>query len=1004
MYKNLLRGGLLQHPEKNEEPDQEQKENSIKIFKILISFISALFRDNPDEKYFYGEKKLFINNSQIVFKFIHRVKNILVDFDLNFKNLTLDFTNLKNSFVNKFEDLKNSLNEKGLEKIFKNLKETLNKEKIYCNQKNSTVLKYSYDKLKENIKFFIEDFTENKIRDDQNFVNHLYLKILENFYKNIDHDRISINLISKNKISEKRYLKVFETILEMIKINCKKEKINLSFVEDILILSCQTSENIFFRELENCKYEFSYHNLLEINSFLCKFFNINSVLKLSSQENQKIQYVHFLDRRIIPQQIFNFSNLEKLDYKIYHQQSSINDFITENLNHLLSALKLNPNIIKLYIEEELKLKEKNSFILKDYNKVNLVKISRTPAYGTKKIIISEFSVKELNNENILGQLPLISLKPTQLFLFLLSKSFADIIIQGKLRFCNQEFCDFLKLVNFNKNFYTKNYENLIKDFYVIDREIYNKSLVCEKSHEFNLEDIQENLGNDLIVRKLNSLEMEFLLCHSFNIMLDSLTISKLSEIIFGPPLNEKFSSDIIKLKVLTNIGDLSFLQENNFTKNFDFNPIFIFFYSKQEKSKNYLNQIKNEPIENYINDIKRNPLCKTFNNKYINSLLQEEDHLDNEEITNLTLNLEKYIKTLINIGTVKDFLLFHNQIKKEYLKILAYKKKIFENVKIKIEKIKNDLRAKFNKNNQDKSIIFSDEIKDEISNILKIHNLNKINRNIEILKFLVDEIEIQIPILHSHNKFSNNIQIFSPLQKTGFVDKILSLSPTYKKQKINSEIPVDLNFSSFLSNPIENKMKNKIKHKSSISSIMNNSNNSIKIKPSRIESAHSRNIKNNQLNFEGKRPSSSYLTKNSNSLNKNFTTSSIRNSLKLNKSQSKQDIKIKNNDKVINNNYYVTNINIFGEHEKNFEKNNNLFKNINLQVQQLKTPQVLIPLSISCFSNKINKVKNKISNKSQILSEHPSINNFNKNNKQSGIFFNNHSINPILKRAQSGKK
>jgi hypothetical protein len=141
------------------------------------------------------------------------------------------------------------------------------------------------------------------------------------------------------------------------------------------------------------------------------------------------------------------------DYKIYCLQNAINEFILNEINEIISILKFNPNILKLYIEEEI---INQASVNEHINSVfKITKLSRTPAYGVKRIFINNDLVN-------------FSLKPCQVFMFLLSKPFADRFLQNIIK--NTKLISFLKILNYTENFYKDNYMHLIDNFYTLNSE------------------------------------------------------------------------------------------------------------------------------------------------------------------------------------------------------------------------------------------------------------------------------------------------------------------------------------------------------------------------------------------------------------------------------------------------------------------------------------------------------------------------------------------------------
>ena len=88
--------------------------------------------------------------------------------------------------------------------------------------------------------------------------------------------------------------------------------------------------------------------------------------------------------------------------------------------------------------------------------LKIVKLSRTPAYGIKKILLS---VKD-NNATIY-------LKPSQLIMILFSKYFANLIIKNEIR--SKHLLSILNELGYNQQFYSKNFDKFIDNFYIINK-------------------------------------------------------------------------------------------------------------------------------------------------------------------------------------------------------------------------------------------------------------------------------------------------------------------------------------------------------------------------------------------------------------------------------------------------------------------------------------------------------------------------------------------------------
>jgi hypothetical protein len=181
------------------------------------------------------------------------------------------------------------------------------------------------------------------------------------------------------------------------------------------------------------------------------------------------------------------------DYKVYCLQSQLNQFVLTEISEIINILKFNPNILKLYIEEEFI----NQGDINDHLGVTLkiIKLSRTPAYGVKRIAVSNDIVT-------------FYLKPCQVYIFFLSKPFADRFLNKQIK--NPKLLSFLKILNYNEAFYIDNYEILIDKFYLLNNENVLKEDSYNKTNpEINLVKINgiDDLGYDLLFSKYFDIEL-----------------------------------------------------------------------------------------------------------------------------------------------------------------------------------------------------------------------------------------------------------------------------------------------------------------------------------------------------------------------------------------------------------------------------------------------------------------------------------------------------------------
>jgi hypothetical protein len=176
---------------------------------------------------------------------------------------------------------------------------------------------------------------------------------------------------------------------------------------------------------------------------------------------------------------------------VYCLQSSLTQFILNEIGEIINVLKFNPNTLKLYIEEEIT----NNVSIKEHLKsiFKITKLSRTPAYGIKKITISNDALN-------------FFFKPCQVFLFLLSKPFADRFLQNKIK--NTKLISFLKILNYTEQFYTENYSSLLDEFYLFNNETILEEKVKVNSEVNYIKIIPINsFGIDLIFSKYFDIEV-----------------------------------------------------------------------------------------------------------------------------------------------------------------------------------------------------------------------------------------------------------------------------------------------------------------------------------------------------------------------------------------------------------------------------------------------------------------------------------------------------------------
>jgi hypothetical protein len=272
---------------------------------------------------------------------------------------------------------------------------------------------------------------------------------------------------------------------------------------------------------------------------------------------------------------------EYFDYKIYCLQSSLNQFILNEVGEIINILKFNPNILKLYIEED--IQNKNN--LKDYLKstFKITKLSRTPAYGVKRIVVSNDFVN-------------FSFKPCQVFLFLLSKPFADRYLDKKIK--NTKLLSFLKVLNYTDAFYVDNYDSLIDNFYLLNNEsILKEDTSIKINSDINLIKIKQinPIGYDILFSKYFDQDISDYqgLFETYDNELASLgfevqyIIEKKNNfdffVVYLAEFNKKESKDIIKLSqnIIDNINKLTLSRIDHTSNKF----IRMLFNDKEYKSE-----------------------------------------------------------------------------------------------------------------------------------------------------------------------------------------------------------------------------------------------------------------------------------------------------------------------------------------------------------------------------------------------------------------------------------
>jgi hypothetical protein len=351
----------------------------------------------------------------------------------------------------------------------------------------------------------------------------------------------------------------------------------------------------------------------------------------------------------------------------------LSQFILNEVGEIINILKFNPNILKLYIEEE----NTNTANIKDHLRsvYKITKLSRTPAYGIKKIGIS-------NDNNVT-----FSLKPCQVFLFLLSKPFADRFLQNKVR--NTKLQSFLKVLNYTEQFYTDNYENLIDEFYLFN----NESILKEGEGSKVNSDI-----NLIKVTPVSSFGFDLLFSRYFDIEVNDFS-----------GIFEAYDKEV---------GERGYAFQYIIERRNNYELYVVYLVEKEIKEKREQLKISLDIVEN-INKLILNKINST-SNKFIRMLFNDKEY--NNDYIDISKNLDDFEKVI----TIHDLTDSIRKLKELHYSTLERKELYLEDMKVRLYK----LRHMINKNNYQ-------EVKDILNHILNY----KFDRNIEILKFLLHELE-----------------------------------------------------------------------------------------------------------------------------------------------------------------------------------------------------------------------------------------------------------------------
>ena len=298
----------------------------------------------------------------------------------------------------------------------------------------------------------------------------------------------------------------------------------------------------------------------------------------------------------------------------------------------MSIFSLNSNIMKLY---ESCTGASEFYSIPDKDVYRVLKISRTPAYGIKTIIIGnekciiKFTIGSLN------------LKPIQVIFLLYSQFFADLVIKDEIKV--KSILKFLQSIHYTKNFYQQNYSHFFPKLYVINRKV------------LNIED------NNIILQSLT--------CKMINYI--GLELTAIFNKFFGIQTNffskQIFQSfNFVKEQKKFDIKIISF---NKFNENI-VNKFFLvcLFHNQVDFSKDEKTSIEAEMIFNNICYFSKQPLIEInkIGNPFIKSFIRSPC-IEKESFNNELKNVFSHLNSSDNVKlNYRDIFSFYLEIKKKY--------------------------------------------------------------------------------------------------------------------------------------------------------------------------------------------------------------------------------------------------------------------------------------------------------------------------------------------------
>lgn len=306
----------------------------------------------------------------------------------------------------------------------------------------------------------------------------------------------------------------------------------------------------------------------------------------------------------------------------------------------------------------------------------ITKLSRTPAYGLKKIIITCLHIDSESSYNI---------KPVQAFMLLFCKKFAKAVINGYIT--DEGLISFLKLINYDEEFYKENYDNLIDELYVLDN----------------------SQNAEITVKRLNDFEYELIFSKYLNIEIgDFSNLFDYYDQILG---HNKYELNYI-------------IEKRN---NHDFFIIYL-----EDKSDNKLRPYIAYDIIDDINKLKFFKKNQIKNN-YIKALI-EETKPDSKYLEQLKLICDRIntdrnlVDTFTSIASLKDF----------YLRLLHEKKILLTEIRNKL------LSIKLNYNKEEVKYILIQLKKTDFNNLEIVKFLlTELEYNSKLL--IIDEDRYKLP-------------------------------------------------------------------------------------------------------------------------------------------------------------------------------------------------------------------------------------------------------------------